>query len=181
MDNVNNRQATVLLILLAGLLFAGCGGGPDVAAVSNDAAEPPAAAATSTAPPAPAPPPPAAPKMPTVTPAAPVEKAAEPEVKMDREKAVAGVGKKGRGYGGGIVSEPVRLYFGTRQRIVFQIRIPDALRTYKAMNDGKGPASHEIFMEEIVAKNSLPLPELPEGDSYYYDVEKEELMVQRPE
>ena len=99
---------------------------------------------------------------------------------MEREKADVGVGKKGRNYGGGIISEPVRSYFRTGQRIVFQIQIPKAMQTYKAMNDGKAPPDHETFMKEIIEENGISLPELIEGESYFYDAEKEELMVQRP-
>ena len=97
-----------------------------------------------------------------------------------REKAAAGAGKKGRGYGGGPISEPARQYFRIRERSVFQIQIPHALKMFKAVN-GKGPADHEEFMEKIVRENSISLPELPAGKKYVFDAEKGELMIERTE
>ena len=35
-------------------------------------------------------------------------------------------------------------------------------------------------MEKIIKEYGVELPELPEGESYYYDPQREELMVQRP-
>lgn len=111
--------------------------------------------------------------------------AATPTATRDAEpsgsvvKAQAGVGKKGRSYGGGLISEPARQYFGIRQRLVFQIQIPQALKTFKALQ-GKGPASHDEFMEKVIQQNGISLPELPQGESYEYDVQQEQLMVRRP-
>ena len=103
----------------------------------------------------------------------------DPEVGADAQVARRGVGTKGKGYGGGIVSEPVRAYFGTRERIVFQIQVPNALKTYKAMDSrGKGPKSHDEFMSKVIQENSISLPELPEGKEYIYDPKTEQLMVQ---
>ena len=42
----------------------------------------------------------------------------------ERQKAEAGVGKKGQGYGGGIITEPVHQYFIGKDRITFEIQIP---------------------------------------------------------
>ena len=98
----------------------------------------------------------------------------------EREVARRGVGKRGRGYGGGIISEPARLYWGLRERVVFEMNIPKALKEYKALDpDGVGPQSHEEFMELIIGDSGIDLPELPEGDRYVYDPEQEQLMVER--
>ena len=96
-----------------------------------------------------------------------------------RKKAQGGVGKRGQGYGGGAVSEPARQYFQIRERIVFQVQVPQALNTYKALDpQGKGPQTHDEFMEKVIRANGLTLPELPPGIEYQYDPETEELMVQ---
>jgi hypothetical protein len=98
-----------------------------------------------------------------------------------RQKAAPGVGKKGRGYGGDYISEVAKAYFGTRQRIVFQIQIPQAINTYKASDPrGEGPKNHEEFIEKVIKQNGLQLPDLPDGWKYEYDPEEEELMVLRP-
>ena len=96
-------------------------------------------------------------------------------------KANVGVGKKGQGYGGGFVSEPAKVYFKIRERTVFQIQVPQALNTYKALDPrGKGPKTTEDFMENVIKQNGIRLPELPSGQSYEYDPETEELNVRRP-
>ena len=99
-----------------------------------------------------------------------------------RVKAAAGVGKRGQGYGGGIITEPIRQRFLMADRIVFTAQIPSAMNMYKAMDpQGKGPTSHEEFMEKIIKKNRIRLPDLPEGERYRFDAEKQELMVERPQ
>lgn len=96
-------------------------------------------------------------------------------------KANVGVGKKGQGYGGGFVSEPAKVYFNIRERTVFQIQVPQALSTYKALDPrGKGPKTTEEFMENVIKQNGIRLPELPSGQTYEYDPETEELNVRRP-
>ena len=104
-----------------------------------------------------------------------------PPSRTDKVIAEAGVGKKGRGYGGGMISEPAKQYFRIRERIIFQIQIPDALKKFRALDpDGKPPASHEVFMKEVVEKLNIQLPDLPAGEEYWYDTEQGELMVLRP-
>lgn len=101
-----------------------------------------------------------------------------PDTVSSREKAAAGAGKKGQGYGGGPISEPARQYFRIRERAVFDIQIPQALKMFNAIN-GKGPADHEEFMKKIVGENNISLPELPAGKKYVFDTEKGELMIER--
>ena len=63
---------------------------------------------------------------------------------------------------------------------MFDITIPNAMKTFKAGNDNKGPKDHEEFMARIVEENSIELPSLPDGHKYRYDPETEDLLVQRP-
>lgn len=91
--------------------------------------------------------------------------------------AQVGVGKKGRGYGGGIVTEPIRAKFRAEQRIVFD-QVKHALDLYKATN-GRAPKSHDEFMQEVIQANQIQLPDLPSGETYVYDPQAEELMVQK--
>src|SRR5687768_6726067 len=92
--------------------------------------------------------------------------------------AEAGVGKKGRGYGGGIVSEPIRQKFILEQKIVLEFAVVQALQLYEA-EKGYAPKSHEEFMKDIIEANQIHLPELPAGDEYVYDPMAKQLMVRR--
>lgn len=96
----------------------------------------------------------------------------------DRTKAEVGVGKKGRNYGGGVISEPIRQYFRAEQRIHL-LNMERALKMYKAEHD-KFPKSHDEFMEKIIKVNDIQLPELPDGERYAFDAETGTLMVERP-
>jgi hypothetical protein len=98
----------------------------------------------------------------------------------ERVVADTGVGEKGRAYGGGIVTEPVRQYFRAPQMVVFDIEIPKAMSLFKAGNDNKGPMSHDEFMKRIIEESQIKLPKLPPGEKYVYDPETEQLMVERP-
>lgn len=109
---------------------------------------------------------------------APQQPAASGE-KANMEKAQVGVGKKGRGYGGGIYTEPLRQYFLAGQRITL-LQIDQGMKLYKAQHGNKPPKTQEEFMKEIVQARNLKLPELPPGDEYWYDAEKGELMVKHP-
>lgn len=91
-----------------------------------------------------------------------------------------GIGEKGRGYGGGIISEPLHLRFTLEEKLVFDVQIKKAMQLYKAGNGGRGPESHEVFMSEIIDANNIKLPELPAGERYVYDPQTEELKFQRP-
>ena len=96
----------------------------------------------------------------------------------EREVAEVGVGKKGRNYGGGIITEPIRQGFRLRQRVVF-LKIDYDMRIFKAAHE-RLPNSHEEFMEKIIKASNIPLPELPAGERFVYDPERGELMVERP-
>jgi hypothetical protein len=101
----------------------------------------------------------------------------EDVTQYDREVVSVGVGKQGRNYGGGLISEPIRQYFRAGQKIQL-LQMEQTMRHFKALND-RNPESHEEFMEEIINKGGVQLPELPAGERYRYDPERGELMVER--
>jgi hypothetical protein len=98
-----------------------------------------------------------------------------PAVETVREPVAPGIGRKGRNYGSGPVATPIRALFSTKERLVFDVQIPNALNIYKAIN-GNFPKTHEEFMKEIIKANGIKLPELPEGHKYVYDPETHKLM-----
>jgi len=148
---------------LAAATFVGCGGDDGAPGPAKPAQPAASAPAQPPAPPSP-PEPPAA--------AAPVAGApAVPAPPDDRKAAVVGVGKRGRGYGAGVIATPIAAYFSTKERVAFDIQLTSAMNLYQATN-GHFPKTHEEFMEEIVKKNSIKLPELPAGERYVYDAAK---------
>lgn len=98
----------------------------------------------------------------------------------EQVQAKAGVTGKGNSIGGGIITEPAHQYFRLKERAVFEIQLPHAMNLYKASNDGKGPATHDEFWQQIVVANNLNMPKLPQGQRYVYNPETEVLMVERP-
>ena len=54
------------------------------------------------------------------------------------------------------------------------------MKLFKAEHD-RAPKSHEEFMEVIIKANQIKLPELLDNETYRYDPEREELMVDRVE
>lgn len=97
----------------------------------------------------------------------------------EREVLAVGADKRGRNYGGGVITEPIKQYFGVQQRIQL-MNLKRAMDLYKAGHNNKLPATHEAFMKEVVEANSLQLPELPAGERYVFDPQVGELMVERP-
>lgn len=99
------------------------------------------------------------------------------------EMKVAGVGATGKGEYGvtseqpmSIVTVPISTYFRAQEKSVFNIQIPQALSLFQA-SEGRFPSSEDEFMRSIIQANQIVLPELPEGDSYVYDVESHTLMI----
>ncbi len=113
---------------------------------------------------------------PTRTPAATTQTEIQPTPPIT-VKAEAGVGKKGRGYGNDIITAPIRAKFMVEQTTIYKFTVIPLLNTFKALN-GRFPKSHEEFMKEIIEKNEVELPELPEGDIYKYNPETHTLEVQ---
>jgi hypothetical protein len=96
------------------------------------------------------------------------------------QKADVGAGKRGRGYGPGLVTTPVATYFAAKEMIAFRIQIPGAMKNYKALN-GSAPKTQEEFMEKIIKEGGIQLPDLPPGQRYVYIPEKEDLFVEHPQ
>ena len=119
----------------------------------------------------------AAPSGPDAQPAPP--QAAAPAVAETKlEKAAVGAGEKGKKYGGGIITEPARVYFRVEERLTF-LQVDQAMNLYRGEH-GRAPESDEEFREKIIKANQITLPSLPRGDEYWYDAEKGELMIKRP-
>ncbi len=70
--------------------------------------------------------------------------------------------------------------FRVEDRLAFDVKVPEAMKLYKAEHDNKGPKSHTEFMRVIIKANQIELPELPAGNTYWYDAKAEELMVRSP-
>jgi hypothetical protein len=140
-------------------------------------------------PPPPPPPPPAStpstttPQTAATPPASPLATqpapAASPAPNTVAKKAEVGVGKKGRNYGKDIIATPAASLWATRERLVFEVQIPEAMKLFKATED-RAPKTHAEFMEKIIKANNIHLPELPEGQRYQYDPKTEQLMVKMP-
>jgi hypothetical protein len=97
-----------------------------------------------------------------------------------REKAAVGMGEKGRGYGGDMITIPFKAYWSAKEMITLDL-IKHDLDLYKAGDgQGKGPKTQEEFMAKIIKANDIKLPPLPAGQRYVYDPDKEELLVERP-
>lgn len=116
------------------------------------------------------------------TPPAPTEEAS---ANMEARKADVGVGKQGSAMRGDdslaakMVTSSARAYFDMKEDIVFNIQLKQAMQLFKAQdNFGKGPQSHEEYMQKIVKANNITLPKLPEGMRYIYKPDIEELWVE---
>lgn len=123
--------------------------------------------------------------VPSGTPNGPSPNAPQPaSPDATRVKAEVGVGKRGqllndKGAINKMIVTPALVLFRTEQRVVFEIQVPHALQLYEATN-GRKPATHEEFMEQIIKANQIELPELPAGQRYIYDPQTGELMVEKP-
>ena len=88
---------------------------------------------------------------------------------LDLAKADGGVGRKGQGYGGGIITEPVRQFFIAGDRIKLNIELPNNLKMYRAENNNQNPPNVEAFVKGVLDVSSIQLPELRPGEFYVYD------------
>ena len=79
----------------------------------------------------------------------------------------------------GIIVTPAKTYFIAKEKIKFEIEIPKALQLFDAL-EGRGPNTHEEFMEKVIKAYNIELPELPEGHKYVYDPMTKTLMVEKP-
>jgi len=96
-------------------------------------------------------------------------------------EAKPGVGKRGRDYDGGVlaapIATPVEQYFSIRQRVEF-MKMTKSMQLYEVQHGL--PKTHEEFMKKIIEDNLINLPDLPDGESYRWDPERGQLMVDRP-
>ncbi|MDR2170807.1 MAG: hypothetical protein LBP59_11745 [Planctomycetaceae bacterium] len=99
-------------------------------------------------------------------------------------KAEVGAGAKGHYGGEKSVMAPILVPLGTYWRAsemtTYNIKIPKAMQMYKANHENKAPATHEEFMEEIIKKEMIKLPQLPPGHKYIYDPADEQLKIAKP-
>jgi len=162
-------RRTLSVLLMAGLMAAGCGS-PSTSSNTDSSKKPDSSATPTTTPPDDD-----GDLFSALSDAASVgvQSEGKPDAKPEvvREKAVVGVGKKGRDYEPGMVTTPVAVYFRGPQMMVFNIQIPHAMKLYRGVN-GHFPKSHEEFMQKIIKENQIQLPELPPGERYVYDPEK---------
>lgn len=109
-----------------------------------------------------------------------VAEAKEASGETERVKAEAGVGKQGQIIGNkdGFLRTPAKAFFSAKQKIAF-LQVKQALQLYDAQHGFK-PKTHDEFMDKIIKFNNIKLPELPEGQSYIWDPEAGELMVEKP-
>lgn len=96
--------------------------------------------------------------------------------------AEVGVGKQGQSLEnetgvGRIIAQPAITLFQTKQKVVFEIQIPQALALFDGLN-GRFPKSHEEFMEKIIRENRIALPKLPDGQVYRYRPDEKQLWVE---
>ncbi|MDR1053295.1 MAG: hypothetical protein LBL39_03890 [Planctomycetaceae bacterium] len=98
--------------------------------------------------------------------------------------AEVGAGQKGH-YGGektvmAPLLVPLGVYWRASEMTTYNIKIPKAMQLYKANHDNNAPATHEEFMEEIIKKEAIKLPQLPAGHRYFYDPTDEQLKIAKP-
>lgn len=100
---------------------------------------------------------------------------------MERVKAGKGVGIKGRSLDEheGLVVTPAKTFFSAKERIAFEIAVPQAYALYMATAD-EVPADFADFDAKVLKPNQIVLPELPQGHVYVWDATKQELQVERP-
>jgi hypothetical protein len=152
------------LVLLACLVLTGCE--PPKTTAGNSVSAPPG--------------PPVPPAPPGAVPAA-APAAAEPE--MERVKAAAGVGIKGRSLDEyeGVVVTPAKTYFTARERIFFEIEFPGNYRIWRQTVDA-APQNYDELKSQFLDPLGLTakMPQLPQGHKYVWDAAIEELQVERP-
>jgi hypothetical protein len=112
---------------------------------------------------------------------APADPALPAAPATEQVKAETGVGQKGQSLNEhtGVIVEPAKALLRFEQKAVFDIQIPQAMSMFEA-SEGRKPNSEQEFMTKVLGANNINLPKLPAGQKYIYNVEKAELMVERP-
>jgi hypothetical protein len=78
------------------------------------------------------------------------------------------IGRKGQGYGGGIITEPLSQYFQIQTRIEF-LNMKNWLKNFWALNNDRSPPTVAEFDQKILKEAGVSLPELSPGQFYVYD------------
>lgn len=105
---------------------------------------------------------------------------------FEAKPAEVGVGLQGQSLQnetgvGKIIAGPAVTLFQTKQKVVFEIQVPQALELHRGL-EGDYPKSHAEFMEKIIKANNINLPKLPEGQVYRYHPDDHTLWVEpKPE
>ncbi len=95
-----------------------------------------------------------------------------------RKKAEVGLGRKSQNIkGSGYLPTLARTPHRVKESLNLS-QATQALNFFKAMNEGRGPKTHEEYMKKVIKENDLKLPKLPKGQRYRYDPDTEELMVE---
>jgi hypothetical protein len=84
------------------------------------------------------------------------------------------IGRKGQGYGGGIITEPLSQYFQIQTRIEF-LNMKSWLKNFWALNNDRSPPTVEEFDKKILKEAGVSLPELSPGQFYVYDPSTKDL------
>jgi hypothetical protein len=100
---------------------------------------------------------------------------------LEVRPAEVGVGLQGQSLRnetgiGKAIAQPAVVLFQTKEKIAFEIQIPQALALFKA-SEGRAPESHAEFMDKIIKFNQIKLPKLPEGQEYQFHPDDEKLWV----
>lgn len=117
-----------------------------------------------------------------VVPTEPVVSVTPNAPSLEARPAEVGVGIKGRSLQnetgvGKIIAGPAVALFNTKEKIAFEVQIPQAMSLFKA-SEGRDPISHEEFMDKIIKFNQIKLPKLPDGQEYRYRTEEAQLWVE---
>ena len=79
------------------------------------------------------------------------------------------------------ISNPItgaaEAYLPLRQQVTM-LPVTQAIQLFQA-TEGRYPKDHAEFMQRIIKENRIPLPELPAGQRYEYDVANHQLLVVR--
>jgi len=107
---------------------------------------------------------------------------APPPKPFESRVAEVGVGIKGQSLRdetgvGKIISQPAMTLFTTKEKVAFEILIPQAMGLFEGFN-GRKPETHEEFMEKIIKEQRIELPKLPAGQVYRYHPDDFQLWVE---
>ncbi len=111
--------------------------------------------------------------------AQPADPPAPPAPLEARKTVEVGDGRKGHYGRMSIFQHNIGTFYRTKERLTYNVQIPQAMQLYKATND-RTPRDHDEFMKDIIQANNIKLPELREGCRYEYNPETAELEIVYP-